>query len=67
MDTGRDGRTVRHDGSYYQFRTVEQAAGFFRGIQEGKSLESCRRRWRPSLVRVQANTVRSVSEPPKES
>ncbi|ARP87437.1 hypothetical protein [Bordetella genomosp. 9] len=54
MDTGRDGRTVTHDGSLYQFRTVEQAAGFFRGIQEGKSVESCRQRWRPSMVRVAA-------------
>jgi hypothetical protein len=52
MDSGRDGRTVWYGDSFYHFRTVEQAAGFFRGIQEGKSVESCRKRWRPSMVRV---------------
>lgn len=52
MDSGRDGRTVKHGGSFYHFRTVEQAAGFYRGIQEGKSVESCRQRWRPKLVQV---------------
>jgi hypothetical protein len=55
MDTDRDGRTVMHGGSFYHFRTIEQAAGFYRGIQEGKSVESCRQRWRPSLVRVAVN------------
>ncbi len=52
MDSGRDGRMVTHGGSFYHFRTVEQAAGFFRGLQEGKSVELCRQRWRPNLVRV---------------
>lgn len=60
MDSGRDGRTVTHGGSFYHFRTVEQAAGFFRGIQEGKSVESCRQRWRPSLVRVAVPPARAA-------
>ncbi len=29
-------RMVTHGGSFYHFRTVEQAARFFRGLQEGK-------------------------------
>jgi hypothetical protein len=43
---------VRHKGCYYHFRTVEQATGFFRALQEGKSVEASRQRWRPSTVRV---------------
>ncbi|OZI59585.1 hypothetical protein CAL28_08660 [Bordetella genomosp. 11] len=48
---------VRHGGSFYHFRTVEQAAGFLRALQDGKSVESCRRRWRPSLVQVAASVA----------
>jgi urease beta subunit len=66
MDTGHDGRTVQHGGSFYHFRTIEQAAGFFRAIQEGKSVESCRQRWRPSMVRVSVGTATCTAERPKK-
>ncbi|AOB30533.1 hypothetical protein AKI39_07275 [Bordetella sp. H567] len=54
---------VRHGGSFYHFRTVEQAAGFYRGLQEGKSVESCRQRWRPNLVRVAVGTAPGSERP----
>jgi hypothetical protein len=66
METGREGRMVRHGGSLYHFRTLEQAAGFFRGLQEGKSIESCRQRWRPSMVRVAVGAApRQGDRPPR--
>lgn len=54
MTTQREGRRVHHAGAVYEFRTVEQAEGFLRGVQQGKSLETCRRAWRPTTVRVTA-------------
>lgn len=52
MDTRRDGRTVRHKGNSYHFRTVEQAIGFFHALEAGKSVEASRQRWRPATVNV---------------
>jgi hypothetical protein len=52
MDTRRDGRTVRHKGNSYHFRTVEQAVGFFHALEAGKSVEASRKRWRPATVKM---------------
>lgn len=66
MEMGREGRIVSYEGSLYHFRTVEQAAGFFRGIQEGKTLEFCRDRWRPSMVRVAAGAPQCQADCPSQ-
>lgn len=59
----REGRAVCCSARKYEFLTVEQAMGFARFLQQGKSLEHACKIWRPKRITAVHGPATGPDEP----
>ncbi|ANY17333.1 hypothetical protein AW878_07315 [Bordetella pseudohinzii] len=63
----REGRAVSCSARKYEFLTVDQAMGFARFLQQGKSLEQACKIWRPKrITAIHGSASGEPSRPPQD-